>query len=469
MQDIEVTKPFASTALYRAVSRWHFYAGLFVLPFLLILSLSGALMLLSKPIEQLLNQQLLTVTPPPSAATLPASKLLAKVQQSYPDAKVKLYIPAATIQASAQFVLQTATAEHHAGHGSASTLVYQNPYSGQILGTIDPEQSWYSIFKELHSTLFIGDIGDALIEIAAGFAVLMLLTGLYMAWPRQSWREFLLDKVPTTREDWRRLHRLLGLVLCIPLLLFLLSGLAWTNLWGGKLVQAWSSLSINKFDPAKGSANHDSMAQKGVHPIPWVLEQSPLPHSSSHGSDHSTQSTAAFTLDAVTQVAKRQGFSNYRIHFPKDTTGVWTISATTIAGDITNPLAERTLHLHQGNGAILADIGFADYPLLGMAMSTFIPFHQGELGLWNWLLAFVLVLLVLLLISSGFVSWWKRRPKHQLKLAPPAAPAKTNTAVILIMLIIALFFPLSAAVLILIITLDWLWISRWGWLRSVLK
>jgi uncharacterized iron-regulated membrane protein len=32
----------ASTRLYRAVWRWHFYAGLFVIPFLLMLAVTGA-------------------------------------------------------------------------------------------------------------------------------------------------------------------------------------------------------------------------------------------------------------------------------------------------------------------------------------------------------------------------------------------------------------------------------------------
>ncbi len=36
----------ASSRLYRAVWRWHFYAGLFVVPFLLMLALTGAYIML---------------------------------------------------------------------------------------------------------------------------------------------------------------------------------------------------------------------------------------------------------------------------------------------------------------------------------------------------------------------------------------------------------------------------------------
>jgi uncharacterized iron-regulated membrane protein len=37
--------------LYAAVWRWHFYAGLYVAPFLLLLPLTGLVMLAARPIE----------------------------------------------------------------------------------------------------------------------------------------------------------------------------------------------------------------------------------------------------------------------------------------------------------------------------------------------------------------------------------------------------------------------------------
>ena len=40
------------TALYRTVWRWHFYAGLFVVPFILLLSLTGAIYLFKPQIDR---------------------------------------------------------------------------------------------------------------------------------------------------------------------------------------------------------------------------------------------------------------------------------------------------------------------------------------------------------------------------------------------------------------------------------
>ena len=42
----------ADAATYHAIWRWHFYAGLFVLPFILILSVSGAIYLFKPQIDR---------------------------------------------------------------------------------------------------------------------------------------------------------------------------------------------------------------------------------------------------------------------------------------------------------------------------------------------------------------------------------------------------------------------------------
>jgi len=88
----------------------------------------------------------------------------------------------------------------------------------------------------------MGSLGDALIEIAAGLAVLMIVSGLYLAWPKGGERPPAAAKKAGQREGWRRWHLSLGWLIALPLLFFLISGLAWTNIWGGKIVQPWGSL-----------------------------------------------------------------------------------------------------------------------------------------------------------------------------------------------------------------------------------
>ena len=67
MSDLTIGRERAGTAarsasdLYRAVWRWHFYAGLFVLPFLIILAVTGALYLFRGDIEPVIHADLMRV------------------------------------------------------------------------------------------------------------------------------------------------------------------------------------------------------------------------------------------------------------------------------------------------------------------------------------------------------------------------------------------------------------------------
>jgi len=477
-------KPLKPAPLYRAVWRWHFYAGLYVIPFLLLLALSGMGMLLSKPLDRYLQQDLSTITPAGDA--LPASTLLNTIKAHYPNAQVKLYLPPQHAGDSARFSVAAGDHSGHGGHGAPSTTVHINPYSGDITGSHNPATTLYARIKTFHSSLYMGKVGSTLIEIAAGLAVLMIVSGVFLAlsgrvWPQAGRLRQGPGNALTQRERWRRWHGLLGLLLTLPLLFFLLSGLAWTDLWGGQLVQPWSSLPGTRFqgDTSEQQHQHQSMNQHGLHQVPWAVEQTPLPQSSSstsgphtsahHSSGHqSSGHKGPINVDQVVEIARAEGFGAFRVHLPQTAEGVWTVSATSIAGDITNPFQERILHLDRFTGEVLADIRYADYPAMGKAMAASIPAHQGDLGGWNWLLNLLLLLAVIALVITGVAIWWRRRPKSSRRLSPPATSQHAK-AVMASMAIVALLFPLSAALLALVIAIDYVLIERTTPLRDTLK
>jgi uncharacterized iron-regulated membrane protein len=93
---------------------------------------------------------------------------------------------------------------------------------------------------------------------------------------------------------------------------------------------------------------------------------------------------------------------------------------------------------------------------MGKAMAASIPLHQGDLGLWNWLLNLLLVTLILALTVTGALLWWKRQSRR----APPRAEPGPARTVAMIMLVVALAFPLSAAALLAIILVDALLVLR---------
>jgi uncharacterized iron-regulated membrane protein len=450
MPQLNLGSSFNVKQLYLALWRWHFYAGLFVIPFLLMLTLSGFGMLIAKPVEAFFNPTFTMVDA--GAKPLSAQALLSSVDARYPQFDVKLYIPSTVDTEAAKFVVVFGGGEGHGGHHKQSLMVYVNPYTGALLGAKDPADSFYALLETFHGSLFMGDIGDNLIEIASGLGVLMIISGLYLAWSKSDSPNKTSLFILKSRAGWRRLHRLIGFVIAIPLFLFLLSGLSWTNIWGGVLVQPWGSLPGTGFEVPKTEITHDAMNEHGAHKVPWALEQTPLPESKT--------AEQTLGLNSIVGIAKGKGLTHYRIHFPKSERGAWTISSTTIAGDITNPFAERTVHIDQSNGQILADLPFADYPLLGKAMAAFIPLHQGDLGWWNWGVNVFLLFLILTMTVSGLMMWLKRRPNNTRGLAAPNMPSSGNQAVLLLMFMLSLCFPLSALFIVSVTLFDVLVVSR---------
>src|SRR5690606_36214531 len=111
-------------------------------------------------------------------------------------------------------------------------------------------------------------------------------------------------------------------------------------------------------------------------------------------------------LNSVVAFARDHGFTGYRVNFPADSLGVWTIAAATMSKDIADPRLERTTHIDQYTGRVLADYPFESYPLLGKAMAAGIALHQGDVSKVNLVANVAFCLAVITLVVSGVVMWW---------------------------------------------------------------
>lgn len=300
----------------------------------------------------------------------------------------------------------------------------------------------------------------------------MVLSGLYLA--SQSTRA-------RRRNPWRKWHTVLGWSLALPLLLFLLTGLAWTGIWGSKLVQPWNAIPKFQLSPPhhgtatphsqKDALTHDSLNRDGVHSVPWVLEKTALPqHAQTHRHNALTLN-APHALDVLSKHAQTHALPHYRIQLPSPSAPFWTLSTTTAAGDISSPTQEKSLYFDANTLQALGDIRFQDYPLLGKAMAVGIPLHEGNMRLWNTLLNTGTLVLILALTLSGIALWWQRRPTRsrasqnintsfQNTLAnPPKAQTHPSAIISTTALLCLLCFPLSALVLFCIMGVD-IWIQR---------
>ena len=145
--------------------------------------------------------------------------------------------------------------------GEVTTGVTLNPYTGKVLNQFPWRAGWYDFLTDIHGSLLIGDVGDWMIEAAASLGLLLLISGIFLHWPREGWAKAL--TVQTTakgRAFWKSLHGAVGLWISVLLVAFLISGLSWTGFWGTKFVQAWSTFPAEKWDAVPLSdATHAAM------------------------------------------------------------------------------------------------------------------------------------------------------------------------------------------------------------------
>lgn len=135
--------------------------------------------------------------------------------------------------------------------------------------------------------------------------------------------------------------------------------------------------------------------------------------------------------------------------------GLWTIVHDSVSNDGSKPAADRTIHIDQFTGNVLADVHYADYSVYAKMMAWGIAFHEGDLGAWNLALNTVFCLAVILMSVSGVVMWVKRRPAGA-RLGAPPRPADIPYAkgALLITLGLSLAFPMLGLVLLAVIVLD---------------
>jgi uncharacterized iron-regulated membrane protein len=167
-------------------------------------------------------------------------------------------------------------------------------------------------------------------------------------------------------------------------------------------------------------------------------------------------------LTAMAGLAQALGMEGrFRVSFPAGEAGVWTLGQNSMSYDSPDPTADRTVHVDQYSGRVLADVQYADYAVGAKAMAVGIALHEGQMGLWNLLVNTVFCLAVVFTCVSGVVLWWKRRPVGALRLAAPPAPADVPLArgVVLIALALSMLFPMLGLTLLAVLVVDLVLIS----------
>jgi uncharacterized iron-regulated membrane protein len=442
-------------ALYAAVWRWHFYAGLYVAPFLVVLACTGLVMLARDPVDRWQLGDLLTNTPGGSPVSHQAR--LDAARAAFPHATLVRYQPG---RDAGDATRVTATINER------PQTIFVDATTGAVRGIVEDHRRIYVMAHLLHGTLLLGNWGDALIEIAASLGILLIVSGLYLWFPKgtslgQSFR----ISGATPRLMWRDIHKSIGAILAPILALQIIAGLAWTEVWGGRFVQTWSALAATNAAPGQSASHHETLNAGSNKVVPWNLEQTPIPSSvhAGHG---------LITLDDAIAAAQREGIGQrFFVGVPTDADGVWTIAQTGLNDDINDPRQELTVHVDRHTGSIVGRGGWNEYSPIARAMAAGIPLHMGSLGWWNLAGASLLCLLVIAMSASGLLMWWLRRPARGWRLAAPPRPDPARVPLVtwVTAAILGVLFPLAGATLIVVAIFDWALVRRLPALRQLLN
>ena len=437
----------ARAALYRAIWRWHFIAGLIVLPFVLILAITGGIYLFKDEINNVAHSDLRFVEAQDTAPQ-PPSEITAAALAAHPGT-LKAYTPAPAPDRSAEVDIL--------GPDGLRNTVYVDPHDARVLGTLWDGGAAGSpamyVVRKLHSLEYVGWFGNRLIEAAAGWMVLLVGTGVYLWLPRGR-KNIGTTRIKATRGRpwWRDLHAVTGIYTGVFILFLAMTGLPWSGVWGAKFYDTAYALGLGMPDGYWSGVPLSTVpTEEVVDRAPWIMERQPVPASTppeggahaGHGAAEpaagAVQTVAPRMLDTVVARVEELGIvPGYAVTVPGDTTGVFT--ASVYPDDITH---ERVIHLDQYSGEVLYDAGLQDLGTLGRWAEWGISVHMGqEWGLLNQLVLLAACLAMVGLCISGATMWWKRRPSGALGVPTVPTDWRIPRTLLVLAVLAGLFFPL---------------------------
>lgn len=417
---------------YRVVWRWHFYAGLLVLPILMLMALTGALYLFKDEIDGVVYHSMAEVAPPADPAS--PDQWRAAAERATGGRAISVLIPARDDRA-VRFGVTLAD--------GAKRTVFVDPGHARVTG-VTPFGGVMETVKHLHSLALVGTWANVLVEIVAGWAIVLVATGIFLWWPRG--RDVGVVGLTTSetrrRPFWRDLHAITGLYAGGVVLFLAVTGMPWSLVWGEQVGGFIRDHDWGR--PPAPVASAWSHAAEGHAPsgVGWTMEGMVM------GTE--PQATAP-SLSTVIAAAEREGLARpYQVSIPTDPAVAFTATRQVQRVEDT-----RSIYIDGATGAIRDDIGYARFGPPAQAIEWGIAVHQGtQFGWFSRILMLGGCIGVWLLGVSAAIMWWKRRPKG--RLAAPVAPPgpRARRAVLAIVLPLAILYPLTGLSLVVAVLLD---------------
>jgi uncharacterized iron-regulated membrane protein len=470
----------AGSRRWRSLWRLHFYSGMFAMPFILFMAVTGLVILYTQPLQDLTQGDLRKVDD--SGEWLPFDQQVAAVSEAYP--------------AMTPISLTTPVDSTHAtivGLDDGSDIGQQafvNPYTAGVLGKNNPDGDIVALSNRLHGYLNNdsvtiplpavawlwegGDLmrdyvlGDLVLEILGVWTLMLVLSGLYLWWPRRSrhgsearnGRRFLgLRLHKAGRARWRDLHGLAGVVLFAGMVLTIVSGLAWSTYWS----EGFSSLASEISPPTEVGDTSSTLGVRGDldrlgNRIPWNTGDFPIPASYATPADGTLPRPLA--LNDVVAIAETEGMlPGYTVYFPSnevDESGATVYGSFLLSNSWPRKTGEaRDLYLDQFSGETLAELDSYGVGPISYGMDTLVSTHMGtQLGLFSRILMTLVCVLASWSVISALVMYTKRRRPGTLGLPRRPVNVRLTRGVVIIAVALGIVFPQWGASALLVLAID---------------
>ena len=435
--ELQEKKRLDHAAFYRMIWRWHFYAGLFCLPFVTILALSGSVYLFKPQIDDFLDR--------------PTHMALASAPRSLDD-QVEAALAAVPKSRIKGLDLRNdptdAARVHVMDADGREQRVLVRPDTLEILKVEAEKWRLSTLMHDIHGSMLLGDPGAILLELAGAWAIVMVLTGLYLWWPRGEGLAGVLYP-RAGRPFLRDLHAVTGLYVSFFALFLLVSGLPWTKVWGEafrwsrgvtpqqQVKMDWTTgpssakqqrvTTYKEAPPARGEASDEHAGHEGHEG-----------HEGHAGMKHDAAPARLEGFDKVALLARDAHLVEPVMLVPPSPKN----SNWQARSDTQNRPQRETLSFDARSFALVKREDFSGKALIDKVVGVGVAAHEGHLfGLANQLLSLFTALAFLTLVVTSTLMWLRRRPTGELGAPPLSAPPRFATGLVLIIAALGIFLP----------------------------
>jgi uncharacterized iron-regulated membrane protein len=365
----------------KIIGTLHLWLGLATGLVVIIVATTGCLLVFEKEIDESVNHDFYYVQVPTPAQRLPLDKLLHTAKAHNPSFKItRIGIETAEADRSILFM---------AKKGKQTWLTAVNPYTGQVIRSINYNKRFFTVVLQLHRTLLMNEVGKAITGVSCMIFVFMILTGLVLWWPKR-WRTMkqrMAIKWSASRKrlNWD-MHAVGGFYVHLVLFAIALTGLTWAY--------KWFNNSIFLVFDGKPFKKMEAPANKVQQPI-----------------------LAGYYENLYREANERLNYKGkMTILIPEQDSLSVTISKENYDASVSN--VTDMLYYEKGTGRLLQDRLYKNAST-GMKVRRIVyPIHTGQIyGLPTKIIAFIACLVAVSLPITGLYIWLGRKKKS-------AKPAK---------------------------------------------